>query len=255
MPKLTNARHEIYANARAAGTSQHKARLMAGYDPASDNVASAAASRIENMPAVSARIAELSGIVNNRAQVLAKLNQVERRMGTKRRFVPPEDNAKVMAMMPDTPAYLERMAIDKAELLSEILKMHDEVRESKVSDLFDEKRNIKPFEEWPDIFNTLLIDGIDIEEKSIRSHDGKDKDGKGGWDRSGGRLIKIRWASRTKILAILLDMIGRHSGVGAFSSEDQATATAQAVMDAINRRLQEGRQRARNTAIDVVPEK
>ena len=73
-----------------------------------------------------------------------------------------------------------------------------------LADLYDEVGGLKPIHDWPLIWRTGLVAGIE----TTQERDGTDVDGKPEY----ATVRKVKLADRTK----LLEMIGRHVAVGAF---------------------------------------
>lgn len=89
----------------------------------------------------------------------------------------------------------ERIKADSDWVLRRLV---DEV-EAKLSDLFDERNNIKPIEEWPEIWKTGLVAGFEVEEIV---EDGVVI----------GHRKKLRLSDRLR----RLELIGKHVKVNAF---------------------------------------
>ena len=93
MPVLANPRHEIFAQQIAKGISQRDAYRGAGYEPKSDAVADAAASRLLSDVKISARVAEIQATFDekvstatsvSKAWIIAKLvENIERALRAK----------------------------------------------------------------------------------------------------------------------------------------------------------------------------
>ena len=107
MAALANAKHEAFARAIVEGRSATLAYRDAGYKPKSDDVASAAASRLLGDVRVAARVAELKEAaaekaVMTRAEVLRELSLLGR-SNLKRILVRGEDTREVVESLQDLP--------------------------------------------------------------------------------------------------------------------------------------------------------
>ncbi len=113
---------------------------------------------------------------------------------------------------------------------------------ARLSDLRAEDGSILPMKDWPEVFQSGLVQGFEQEDTYKRSHDGEvaDEDGKKSWDKS-GRITKIKLVDRLK----LLELLGRHVQVKAFPQMGEKLGEGLTNMaDAINSAIAEGRQRA-----------
>lgn len=81
------------------------------------------------------------------------------------------------------------------------------------ADIKNDDHSYKPLSDWPEIWRRMVEGGdVDVEYASERSHDGEDKDGAGGWDRTGTIVkVKFKFASKVKLLELAM----RHKGVNA----------------------------------------
>ncbi len=78
-----------------------------------------------------------------------------------------------------------------------------------LSDIFDERGALKPVHEWPDVWRTGLIGGIEVQETFSENEDG---------DRVfSGYLKKVKVADRVKVL----ELAGRHVNIGAWKEKVQ----------------------------------
>lgn len=73
-----------------------------------------------------------------------------------------------------------------------------------LSDLYDEAGNLLPIHQWPQVWRTGLVVGIE----SVQERDGNDADGKPQYV----TVRKVKLSERVKIV----ELIGKHVGVGAF---------------------------------------
>ena len=82
------------------------------------------------------------------------------------------------------------------------------------ADIENDDGTFKPLSEWPEIWRRMKEKGdIEVEVERVRSHDGEDKEGLGGWETSGKvvRKVKIGFASKAKLLELAM----KHKGVDA----------------------------------------
>ena len=77
-------------------------------------------------------------------------------------------------------------------------------KEADMADLYDDAGNIKPVKEWPMVFRTGLVVGVE----TVQERDGADADGTPQFV----SVRKIKLQDRTKTV----ELIGRHVTVGAF---------------------------------------
>jgi hypothetical protein len=72
------------------------------------------------------------------------------------------------------------------------------------ADILNDDFTFKPMSEWPLIWRQLYEGGdLEIKFDSVRSHDGEDKDGAGGWDHKGKVIsVKIKFAKRSEFLKL-----------------------------------------------------
>ena len=108
---------------------------------------------------------------------------------------------------PNVVAYVEELQSDRSEetgiTAAWVLKRLAEEAFADVADLYDDEGMLKPVDEWPMVWRTGLVAGIEVETKYERK-DGDVIDV--------GRVAKIKLADRAK----RLELIGRHIGVQAF---------------------------------------
>lgn len=72
-----------------------------------------------------------------------------------------------------------------------------------LADLYDENGSLKPVSEWPKIWRTGLVAGVETQQEFEQTPDGK---------RPAGVIHKVRLSDRVK----RLELIGKHLAVGAF---------------------------------------
>ena len=83
-------------------------------------------------------------------------------------------------------------------------------------DINTDDGKLKPIIEWPEIWRTAMVNGIEVEELFERSKDGGDSS----WDKS-GEVRKIKRESRLAIerqIKETLELIGRHTSIKAFET-------------------------------------
>lgn len=100
----------------------------------------------------------------------------------------------------------ERTRIDADWLLRRLVDEAD----ADIADLYDEHGNLKPVREWPKVWRTGLITGIDVEELF---------EGRGESREHIGRVRKVRYSDRNRVL----ELIGKHVGVQAFRERVEHT--------------------------------
>lgn len=105
-------------------------------------------------------------------------------------------NAKVAARISDLKA--ERSAQTGIDARWVLERLGQEV-EADMADLYDESGNLKPVKEWPLIWRTGLVAGVDVETIA----------------EGAGRVTKIKISDRTK----RIELIGKHVDVQAFKDK------------------------------------
>jgi phage terminase small subunit len=143
----------------------------------------------------------------------------------------------------------KRLKIDADFVLSELIQQywrlmgmlgHD------IAEICNADGTMKPLQEWPEIWRTDLITGIDVEEMFGRSNDNTDL-GHGGWDVT-GTVKKIKRESKLAIekqITQVIGEIGRHTNVKAFPVPGETLGEGLTdYANAINAAIAEGRQRA-----------
>lgn len=96
---------------------------------------------------------------------------------------------------------LERTEIDA----DWVLKRLESEASADLSDLYDKVGNLKPVHEWPKVWRTGLVAGIE----TVQERDGTDADGVPVYV----TVRKVKLADRTKIV----ELVGKHVGVQAFA--------------------------------------
>ncbi len=76
-----------------------------------------------------------------------------------------------------------------------------------LADLYDDNGNMKPVKDWPVVFRTGLVAGLDTAQEKL----GEDDDGRPTY----GVVHKVKLADRTR----LLELLGRHVDVAAFKDK------------------------------------
>lgn len=94
----------------------------------------------------------------------------------------------------------ERTKVDADWVLR---RLHDEA-EADLADIYDATGNLKPVHEWPKVWRTGLVAGIETVQERV----GTDADGKAEF----ATVRKVKLADRTRIK----ELVGKHVGVGAF---------------------------------------
>lgn len=94
----------------------------------------------------------------------------------------------------------ERLEIDADWVLK---RLHSEAT-ADLADLYDEHGNLRPIKDWPQVWRTGLVAGIE----TAKERDGADKDGASQFV----TVRKVKLSDRVR----LLELIGKHVGVGAF---------------------------------------
>lgn len=94
----------------------------------------------------------------------------------------------------------ERTKVDADWVLR---RLHDEA-EADLADLYDTDGNLKPVHEWPKVWRTGLVAGIETVQERV----GVDDEGKPEY----ATVRKVKLADRTRIK----ELVGKHVGVGAF---------------------------------------
>lgn len=121
-----------------------------------------------------------------------------------------------------------------------------------VRDILNDDMTYKPLSQWPEIWQRMYEGGdLDIETKSVRSHDGEDKDGKGGWDNTGTVITKVKCRFPRK--AELLKLTMMHKGVNAMVEQKQGDVNIMVVTAETARKVIGAKKRLAKV-IDVTPE-
>lgn len=94
----------------------------------------------------------------------------------------------------------ERTEVDADWVLK---RLHSEAT-ADLADLYDENGNLRPITEWPMVWRTGLVAGIE----TAMERDGSDEDGKPQFV----TVRKVKLSDRVR----MVELIGKHVGVGAF---------------------------------------
>lgn len=100
-------------------------------------------------------------------------------------------------------ARAEKTGVDAEWVLK---RLHSEAT-ADLADLYDDNGNLKSVHEWPMVWRTGLVAGIE----TVQERDGKDEDGAPTFV----TVRKVKLLERTK----LLELIGKHIGVQAFKEK------------------------------------
>lgn len=122
------------------------------------------------------------------------------------------------------------------------------------ADIQNDDGTFKPLSEWPEIWRRMKEKGeVEVEEASVRSHDGKDTDGLGGWEKSGKTVTKVKIAFGSKVK--LLELAMKHRAVNAMVDQkagdvnlNLVVVTAEKARQVVNARKRLGK------VLDVTPE-
>lgn len=139
--------------------------------------------------------------------------------------------ARVATVKIETDEMREQIAVLQQELVehtitaglidaSEIHEYLTDALRCRMSDIRNDDHSFKPRSEWPEIWDRLEEGGeVDVEYEKVRSHDGKDTEGIGGWETGGiVRKVKFKFASKVKLLELAM----KHKGVDAMAVEKQS---------------------------------
>lgn len=116
-------------------------------------------------------------------------------------------NAHKLACRPEIVAALAAARAERAErtqINADWLLMRlAEEAVADIADLYNDDGSLKPVRQWPKVWRTGLVAGVDIEEMF---------EGRGEHRQHVGRVRKLKLADRTR----LLELIGKHVNVQAF---------------------------------------
>ena len=87
-----------------------------------------------------------------------------------------------------------------------VLSRLSEQARADISDLYTTEGSLKPVHEWPEVFRTGLVAGIDVHQEYAYQDGQKVPD---------GVVMKLKLADRLKVM----DQLGNHVGVQAFKSQ------------------------------------
>lgn len=104
-------------------------------------------------------------------------------------------------------ARAQRVQIDADWVLK---RLHSEAT-ADLADLYTEGGDLKPVHEWPEVWRTGLVAGVE----TVRERDGADEDGRPQY----ATVRKVKLLDRTR----LVELIGKHVGVGAFRDRVEHT--------------------------------
>jgi len=123
---------------------------------------------------------------------------------------------------------------------------------ARMSDIRNDDHTFKPRSEWPEIWDRMEEAGdVDVEYEKVRSHDGEDTEGLGGWE-TGSKVVvkvKLKFASRVKLLELAM----KHKAVNAMVEQKSGGDLHLHVHSEITAKLQGALQREAKL-IDVKPE-
>jgi hypothetical protein len=142
----------------------------------------------------------------------------------------------------------EQCLIDAAEIHEYLT---DAIR-ANWSDIENDDGTFKPLSEWPEIWQRMKEKGdVEVETESVRSHDGEDTEGRGGWESSGKtvRKVKIAFASKVKLIELAM----KHKAVDAMVQQKQGDTHLHLHAE-VTSRLQGALSREQKL-IDVKPER
>lgn len=114
-----------------------------------------------------------------------------------------------------------RLKFDRDRVLE---RLTDEL-DADLADLFDEQGNLLPVDEWPLVFRTGLVAGIEVEE--LYEGRGEDRE-------HVGRVHKIKLADRGK----RIEMVGKHVDVMAFKERTEVDTPANGTLAQLLGQLQ-----------------
>ena len=138
--------------------------------------------------------------------------------------------------------------------LIDAAEIHDYLTEAIRADMRDirnEDGSYKPQSEWPPIWGRMMEAGdCEIEYESVRSYDGEDTEGRGGWETGGVvRKVKLKFSSRAKLLELAM----RHKGVNAMAEQKQGDINIVVVTAEKARQVAAAKKRLAKV-IDIKPE-
>jgi hypothetical protein len=127
------------------------------------------------------------------------------------RFITPEMLAEVARIS----ATLTEQAREKC--LADAGEIHEFLSDAfrcRMSDIRNDDHTFKPRSEWPEIWDRLEESGeVEVTYEKVRSHDGEDKEGIGGWETTGRVVekVKLKFSSKVKLVELLM----KHKAVDA----------------------------------------
>jgi phage terminase small subunit len=116
--------------------------------------------------------------------------------------------ASKLLAMPEIKAKVEKAMSDRASRVQVdadwvLRRLHADAT-ADLSELYDDKGALLPVKDWPAVWRTGLVSGVE----TVQEQDGRDADGNTRWV----TVRKVKLLDRTK----LIELIGKHVGVGAF---------------------------------------
>ena len=147
------------------------------------------------------------------------------------------------AIQSKTVAIAEKVDWDATKVLIRLGEQAD----ADILDIQDEHGNLKPLKEWPAIWRKM-IQGMEVEQKSVRSKDGVQAGESKSWDKTGDRILKIKFVDRLKNL----ELLGRHKAVDAFVKQSEEKHEHLHLHVSVEDRLSQARQIAAQQPQDVV---
>lgn len=140
--------------------------------------------------------------------------------------------------------------VEKAEWdAAKVLVRLGDQADADLVELQNEDGSFKPLREWPLTWRRM-IQGVEVEQKSVRSTDGVQAGESKAWDKTGDRIIKIKFIDRLKNLQLL----GQHKAVDAFVQQKQGDINVLVVTPDKAREIAGARQRLQRV-ITVQPHK
>lgn len=166
--------------------------------------------------------------------------------------------AWILKARPEVAAVYEQMKLDRSRRVNVTADMvltglYDQLGrlmtmlDCSIADILWPDGSVKPISEWPEIWQTRMIEGFEVAELSQRSHDGQTEGKDGGWDEA-GVVKKIKRTSQIEVEKQIREcwkLIGAHVNVKAFPVPGEKLGEGvQNLADAINAGIAAGRQRA-----------
>jgi phage terminase small subunit len=127
-----------------------------------------------------------------------------------------------------------------------VLQRLGEQADADLCEIQDHEGRFKPLSQWP-LHWRRMIQGIEYEEKAVRSTDGVQAGESKAWDKTGDRILKIKFVDRLKNL----ELLGRHKAVDAFVQQKSEDHVHLHLHAELNQRIAAGRQRARERVREI----